>query len=353
MRYLLYALAVFLAGFTFLSLIRQGWWWARVTDFPRQHVAIAIVLTLAAWSLYIKIEWLPLLAIGLLLAALGVQIAYIVNFTPLVKVQVPRVEKPVIDNQFSILIANVRQKNKEYHKLLDLVKEVEPDMIIALETDNQWLENIKELKAIYPYHVLQPQDNTYGMLFFSRLPLANEEVLTQIRDDIPSIQATVTLRSGQKFRFFGIHPEPPSIGKGTEERDAELLLTGEKMLEQELPALIAGDLNDVAWSHTTRLFLRTTKCVDPRVGRGFYNTYNCNVPVFRYPLDHVFHTEEFSLVEMSRQKDIGSDHFPMLIKLQLHKQDVSDSPAPEGNDMEEKDKKIEKGKEKGQENSED
>jgi hypothetical protein len=35
----------------------------------------------------------------------------------------------------------------------------------------------------------------------------------------------------------------------------------------------------------------------------------------RWPLDHLFHSNHFRLVELRRCGDIGSDHFPVLVEL--------------------------------------
>jgi hypothetical protein len=82
--------------------------------------------------------------------------------------------------------------------------------------------------------------------------------------------------------------------------------------------IVAGDLNDVAWSHTSRLFRRLSRLVDPRVGRGFYNSYHAQCVWMRWPLDHVFYSPDFLLRGLRRLPAFGSDHFPLLIELAYH-----------------------------------
>ncbi|PRQ02175.1 hypothetical protein ENSA5_26340 [Enhygromyxa salina] len=82
-----------------------------------------------------------------------------------------------------------------------------------------------------------------------------------------------------------------------------------------LAVIVAGDMNDVAWSSTTRRFQRISGLLDPRICRGIYATYHAKLPIMRWPLDHVFFSEELRLVEMRRLGRFGSDHFPILITL--------------------------------------
>lgn len=43
-----------------------------------------------------------------------------------------------------------------------------------------------------------------------------------------------------------------------------------------------------------------------------FSTFHAEHPLMRWPLDHVFVTEHFTLIEMQRLEAFGSDHFPIL-----------------------------------------
>jgi endonuclease/exonuclease/phosphatase (EEP) superfamily protein YafD len=107
----------------------------------------------------------------------------------------------------------------------------------------------------------------------------------------------------------------PNYNPRSTERDAELLIIGREMKQKQVPAVVLGDLNDVAWSQTNDLFRATSGLLDPRIGRGFYHTFNAKWPLIRFPLDHFFHSRHFRLVDFRRLPKFGSDHFPVYIKL--------------------------------------
>jgi endonuclease/exonuclease/phosphatase (EEP) superfamily protein YafD len=94
-------------------------------------------------------------------------------------------------------------------------------------------------------------------------------------------------------------------------------VVGKEISKQSGPVIVAGDLNDVAWSPTTRHFKKISGLLDPREGRGFFNTFHAHYPLVKWPLDHVFHSKHFSLVRIERLSDIGSDHYPLFTQLAL------------------------------------
>jgi endonuclease/exonuclease/phosphatase (EEP) superfamily protein YafD len=167
------------------------------------------------------------------------------------------------------------------------------------------------------------------MVVFSRLPLEGE-VRNLVEGDIPSIRATIRLRNGRRVVLYALHPKPPEPlrDQDSKPRDAELVLVAKEIAAApQEPTVVCGDLNDVAWSDTTRIFLRVSGLLDPRIGRGLFNTYNANNPIFRFPLDHVFHSNHFKLFRLRRLPKVGSDHFPVLIELNLEPGAEAEQPA--------------------------
>ncbi len=193
-----------------------------------------------------------------------------------------------------------------------------PDIIFMLETDQKWKDHVHDsLNEKYPHQILCPKENTYGLLFYSRIPFKDEELRYIVENEVPSIKMVLELPDGNNIQVYGLHPKPPAPGENdcSTERDAELIIVGKEAKSCELPVIIMGDMNDVAWSHTTRLFMRISGLLDPRMGRGFFNTFNAKYTLLRWPLDHVFLSPHFKVKEMQRLDSFHSDHFPICIEV--------------------------------------
>jgi len=330
MRRLYQAATLALIAGTALPLLRSDAWWIRVLDFPRVHLAAAGAILLSRWRPGRERPLDDVLYTALAGAVLY-QASRIWPYTPLSPREVQTASPDSGEAGISLLVANVRMTNRSAGGLMASIRRHRPDVVLLLEPDRWWAQRVRALQRQYPHRVEQIQSNTYGMLLYSRVPLIDPRVEFLVQSDVPSIHARIELQPGRICELHALHPHPPSpMGRDTTTaRDAELLIVGKRIRGGSVPALVAGDLNDVAWSRTTTLFQRISRLLDPRKGRGLYNSFHAGIPLFRFPVDHVFHSRDFTLARLARLPAFGSDHFPILVSLRLTPARADAQEAPD------------------------
>lgn len=338
-------LASLLLLLTFITLSRSEVWWVRGMDFPRLQIGLfALVVLLLEFLLLDFNQPITWLTTAATFACICYQAWWIIPYTPFYPVEVQQSTRADSDNSIAILAANVLTKNRNAPALLELVHAHKPDILVTLESDKWWQQQLDKSLTDYSYTIKKPLDNLYGMHVYSKLALEDVAIQFLVEDEVPSIHVAVVLRSGRKVRVHFLHPAPPSPTENDEstERDAELLVVAKKVEKSDDPIIVAGDLNDVAWSATTRLFRKISGLLDPRVGRGMFNSFHADYQFVRWPLDHLFHSSHFLLVDIQRLPAFGSDHFPMLIKLVFRpeNQAVQKGIEPDGDDKQWANEKI-------------
>ena len=328
-RRALVVLAGLLVILSFLPLWQTDRWWVRQWDYPRLQVA-GVLLMVGAGLLVARFErtryfWALIATIA---AALAWQVSHFLAYVPLYPKEVKSAENCPAERSLSLLNANVLLTNKDYAHLLKLVAKRRPDVLLLLEPGTQWAKAVAPLARDYPYRLSEPIPNTYGMILMSRLPMEGriEHIL---QAGVPSAEVRLTLRGGQQVILHALHPEPPWPGDDSGERDAELVAVGREARDAGRASIVMGDLNDVAWSRTSRLFKDVAGTGDPRVGRGFYPTFTARYPLLRWPLDHLFVSPHFEIGAIDRLDDIGSDHFPIYFEVCLTERAASRQVAPQ------------------------
>ncbi len=321
---LLVVAALWLISGTLLNFSKHPHWYIRLWDFGRTYVAAFAIVTLVPYAVFFRRNAFDWLMLAGLLFVIARQLYMIFPYTPLAPNRVKRSDTPPGDESFRLLMSNVLMENTRHDLWLKVVRESDPDVIVAVEIDGKWDAAIRGLERDYPHVVRQVQDNHYGMVMYSRLRIERSEVRFLVQDDVPSIHATLRLKNDQHVCIHALHPRPPEPmnDQDSAPRDAELILMGKAIdkHQREDPTIVCGDLNDVAWSFTTQLFLRLSKLLDPRMGRGMYNSFKADSRIWRFPLDHVFHSDEFKLVDLRVCDYVGSDHFPVLIELSCQRE---------------------------------
>ena len=338
---------------TLLPLIPTGKWYVRWWDFPRLQIAmlLAIPLTIAFGQLlkngfqWEQFVWTIALSIGI-----AWQVSHTIPFSPLWSPEVETSSESF--TKLKLMVANLDYENANPTGMIDELAEEHADVLLLIEFNEDWKSRLVGLEEKYPYRHEEVRGEGLGIAVWSKLPIESAQTRHLVSERRASIWAKVRASSGEVFNLVGVHPTPPGLLDSTGDtrrdsrvRDAELILIAKEIADRNDEAwIVAGDFNDVAWSHTTRLFKRTSGLLDPRIGRGLYSTYMAQYPPFRCPIDHVFVSECFSVSMLDRKRLTGSDHFAVLTSLSF-KRPKGVTPEPQGNDEADAENLIEQGKE--------
>ncbi|APG59821.1 endonuclease/exonuclease/phosphatase family protein [Christiangramia salexigens] len=331
-----------------LPFVTDQHWAFRVWEFGRiQLLFLQLVVLGLAFLLIEEQDAIFWVLQALLMALIIYNIIILVPYTTLYKRnKTSEVKKH--SRSISILSANVYQFNTNYHELLELIAEVDPDVVLTMESNKDWEQAMKGLEQDYPNFKKVGLENTYGMHFYTRLKTRKLKVNYFTADDLPSIEAELETEGGSKFTLFGVHPPPPSPTEedNSKERDAELLSVARKVQETKGPVVVVGDFNNVAWAKSSILFRKTSELIDPRIGRGFVSTFHASYRLLRFPIDLFFHTTDIFIEEFKTLRHISSDHLPLFSKFYInYSEDIQEEEIEslEEGQHEEVDEMIEEG----------
>ena len=322
---LLSLIAIAVAVASILSVFRNTESrYLKMLDFPRIQLFLVSVVSLLLFVLTTRRwQWWDYLLVGGLAAGLVINGSYLVYYTPLVSPRVPQADAAAVDSAatISLLLANVKMSNRQSEPLLKLIQEKSPDLVLAMEVDAWWDEQLRPIERDYPYTHEAINAAAYGMTLYSKYPFEDLQVNYLNNEKVPSFETRITLGNGQNVQLHTVHPVPPTrfedLPDNAGQEEVAMLKLGQQVANENLPAIVAGDINDVVWGYTDELTGTEDLLHDVRVGRGFYNSYDAESFFLRWPLDHVFVTKEFAVLELERLRDVGSDHFPIYVRLAL------------------------------------
>lgn len=345
-----YILAFFLIVVAILPFISDQHWIFRIGEFARIQKSVLLLLAFITGMVLVEEQNLLFyVSQGLLLIFFIYNLVVLLPYTQLFSNKIPKAV-PNRSGSITLLSVNVYQFNTEYHRLIDLIRETEPDIILTMETNQAWEDALSVLDSDYTNYQKIAQENTYGMHFYTRLKTHALHTHYFIADDLPSLQVALESPKGIRFTLFGVHPPPPSPTEEetSKERDGELLAVGKLVGKLNEPVVVVGDFNNVAWAKSSILFRKTSELIDPRIGRGFVSTFHAKSRLLRFPIDLLYHSPEIFIEEFKAMPPIGSDHLPLFCKFYincLNKEQEERVDELEQDEKEEVDELIEEGKE--------
>ncbi len=358
---LLWLASITLAVLVILSLaplVNTGYWVVRLCDFPRVQLLVlllvpAIATAAHAWSMrgFQREHWI---LGGIILAAACFQAAYVLPFTPVWPHELATATKPT---NLRLMVANIEYTNLKTEGVWQTIEQHDPDLLLLIEINSRWKSDLDSLRQAYPHRVEAIRDEGLGLALWSKLPIHRQEVKYLVTDRRPSLFATLVLPDGKAIEVAGVHPTPPGLKDETpggrrdsRVRDAELVMVAKEVQDNpDASWLVTGDFNDVAWSHTTRLFKRLSGLGDPRVGRALLTTFHADYPPLRYPIDHVFLSQGSTVGEFKRVRLPGSDHFAVLAEFHVAGNAIPEKAS--SSDHQEAEEIVEEGEEDAKERS--
>lgn len=355
-------LTLLMAVASVLPMIPVGLWWIQLWEFPRLQLTWALLvplLLLAVHAYWDRPRKEHAVWVAVILATGAWQLSHILPFTPLFSTEVPTAEvQPGRDRKaLKLLTANVSYTNDRYAEFLALVQREDPDLLLLIEVDRAWAEGLRPLDQHYAYRVGEVRGEGLGIVLWSRFPLLEQEIKHLVSDRRPSIFVTLDVPDIGPVRYIGTHPVPPGLAgqiarddeatdrRDSRVRDAELMLVASHVKrDPDNRWIVTGDFNDVAWSDTTLLFADLGDLKDPRRGRRLLSSYPADRPLWQYPIDHLFVSDGFHLIELDRVRILGSDHFAVTATLAVARKDYK-KPAASAEEKQKAGEMVEEGTE--------
>lgn len=302
-------LSILSALLSFLPLLDFKHWFFRIFDFVRIQLLALLAILFILSLLLGGIDTYPNIFINvLLLMAIAHQLFIIWPYIPFRKRPTSHSKETI-----TLISVNVLQKNTDYQKLTGLVKQIQPDILLTMESNQEWEKALSEIESDFLFSHKIPKENRYGMHFYSKLKVKDCQRHYLISEEHPSIEATLVDKNGTDFIFWGIHPPPPSPTEKptSKQKDAELMKVAQLVCKKNMPTLVSGDFNNVCWSKSSKLFAKASKLKDARLGKGFYSTFPVRPKPFRFPIDLLFHSRNMEVHQIKTLPAIGSDHLPL------------------------------------------
>lgn len=224
---------------------------------------------------------------------------------------VARADSPVA---LTLLHSNILAGNRDVGPLLRHVEREAPDILFIQELTHDHVRLLEPLSARFPYRLLAPRDDPFGIGAWSVRPFTRADILETAPRGLPSLRIEID-QDGVPMTIFSTHPVTPIGRDGFADRNRQLAAIAAAVNETRGPTIVTGDLNTTPWGAHYRVFERTTGLSNAQAGHGIKPSWPLFLPVGMIPIDHVLLSEDLAAVEVRTLSSVGSDHLPLLVRV--------------------------------------
>lgn len=286
---------------TLLGFLGRLWWFFDLASHFRSQYLFILFLS----SLILLLGKQPAAAGGVAVFAL-INLAFV---APLYIHTNPAIE--VVPDR-RILLLNVLQRNNHYEEVRSLIRSEQPDIIVLVETNQKWLDELSEFQSVYPYTHSKPREDNYGVALLSREPLQEAEIRYFGEAGVPSVVAHLLIGK-YPLTVIGTHPPPPKGALNSTFRNQQLDGLADLAREQSGEVILCGDLNMSPWSPFFWRLLKKSGLQNSARGFGLQPTWPTDRPLLRVPIDHCLVSAGITVSNRQVGPFVGSDHFPVIL----------------------------------------
>lgn len=211
-----------------------------------------------------------------------------------------------------VAAVNVSYRQFSARRLLELLGEAAPDVLLIVEFTPHAAEVLATLDTRYPHTFKLPAEGPYGIAIWSRFELQSAAAFQLGR--VPAIEARVLGPAGP-FTLLGVHLSAPTSPRRAAQRDEELELLAVRRTNIDGPVIVAGDFNVTPYSPFYTDWLAATTLTDTRRHRTLSVSWPTMLPIFGIPIDHVAVSDEFAILGHRRLENFDSDHYGIVAEL--------------------------------------
>lgn len=219
-------------------------------------------------------------------------------------------------DDMKLLLSNVLTSNRNYGNFISLIQKENPDIIVVMEINKNWVNALDLLKKEYMYSSLAPRADNFGIGVYSKLPITMESIKYFGASGVPSI--VLSLDTGEAaLTLVATHPLPPIGDSYFKSRNMQLFHVAKEIEKINGPLILAGDLNTTMWSSYYNQLEKNAKLRNVRRGFGINATWPSQFGFFGIPIDHILVSEEIGVVNLKVGASVGSDHLPLIVKFSI------------------------------------
>jgi endonuclease/exonuclease/phosphatase (EEP) superfamily protein YafD len=209
----------------------------------------------------------------------------------------------------SLLVLNLQDGNSRHADVARLIRETNPDVVGLMELTAVWVDGLAPALDRFPHRRVSPATGAYGIGLYSKLTFRQATLERFPRDGPVSVVARFAI-GRESFTLVLRHLHTPFAGD-IHRRQFEALADARDRLGRRLaicgpqlrslvvvvsPPASAGDLTDSHRGHWLE---------------GSWPTWGM---LIRVPIDNCLISPGVSVLERAYGEDVGSDHFPLIIR---------------------------------------